>query len=70
MVTHHVPWTKGLENQRRLVIVLDKTKPITPESIQAIIDYIEEFGDDTDLNVVKSELQEILSRSKGVYDGL
>ena len=38
---------------------------ITPESLQAIIDYIDDG--DPDLNVVKSELRELILKHNGTY---
>jgi hypothetical protein len=53
-------------------IIFDKkdnsivTKTIKPTSIQAIIDYMNEG--EPDINVVKSELGEIIERHNGTYD--
>jgi len=43
----------------------DKSEPITKESIQSIIDYIDEG--EPDLDVIKSELAELILRNTGEY---
>lgn len=37
------------------------------ESIESLMEYINEWGDDTDMQVVKSELGEMILRAKGKY---
>jgi hypothetical protein len=39
---------------------------ITPESLRAIVDYIEEG--EPDINVIKSELNELILRNSDEYD--
>ena len=40
-------------------------EPITKESLEAIIEYIDEGGQD--MEVIKGELGELILRNKGVY---
>lgn len=37
------------------------------ESVESLMEYINEWGDDTDMQVVKSELGEMILRAKGTY---
>jgi hypothetical protein len=46
-------------------IIVNVTESIKPEPIQSIIDYINEG--EPDINVVKSELGEIIERHNGTY---